>query len=199
MNFTSIPFLMFFLPPALLAHYAVRSKAGANAVLLGFSLLFYGLYDAKYLLFLAFSILVTFCAGLYSRKLYAQGTERAGSTVLYSALFLNILVLLVCKYTGFALSNVNQLLRPLGIALEVPQILLPVGLSFYVFQSSSYLLDIQSGKLEPEQNILNYALFVSFFPTITSGPIQRGPDLLPQINSKRSLTWDNFRHAFLLI
>lgn len=198
MNFTSIPFLVFFLPPALLAHYAFRSKAGANTVLLLFSLLFYGLYDAKYLLFLCFSILITYAAALYSHKLRSQGKARHSNAVLYSALFANILVLLVCKYTNFALENINQLTKVLGITLNAPEILLPVGLSFYVFQSSSYLMDVQSGKLEPERNFIHYALFVSFFPTITSGPIQRGPDLLPQIDRKRTLSWDTFRHAFLL-
>ena len=198
MNFTSFLFLTCFLLPAFTLHSLLRSKTAANAVLLICSILFYGCYDWKYLLFLGACVAVTYLGGALGHRFRQQGKQALGRGILFGALTANILMLLVCKYTGFALQNINVLLAPANVRIELPGILLPVGLSFYVFQSSSYLLDIHFGKLEPERNLLSYALFVSFFPTITSGPIQRATDLLPQINSRRSLSWDGFRHAVLL-
>lgn len=107
-------------------------------------------------------------------------------------------MLIVFKYSTFALGNLNLILSKFNIIVYVPELLLPVGLSFFVFQSSSYLLDIYFGKLKPERNLIMHSLFVCFFPTITLGPIQRAACLLPQILKKRKLGFEQFQKALLL-
>lgn len=83
----------------------------------------------------------------------------------------------------------------LASRFQLPQILLPVGLSFYVFQSTNYLLDLAKKKIEPERNFINVALFISFFPTITSGPILRASRFLPQLSEMRSVSFARFQRA----
>lgn len=186
MNYITIPFLVFFLPIVFVIHRFARNIRLKNIILLLASIFFYGCYDIKYILFLAVSILITYFGVCLAKS--ANSCKR----MYVCTCTLNLLILLIFKYGSFTIGSISRLMAPLGIQLTVPQILLPVGLSFFVFQSSTYVFDTWSGKMEPEKNILNYALFVSFFPTITSGPIQRARKMLPQI---RKRTMPNFREV----
>lgn len=192
MSFTNILFWLILLPSFFICYYIIRKNLRIqNCLLLIFSVFFYACYDVKYVIFLAISICITYSFGLlYSLKKYRK--------CMWIGVLLNLSILLIFKYTTFLLGNINLVLNRLGYTLDVPDILLPVGLSFFIFQSTSYLFDIQKGTTIPEKNIINYALFVSFFPTITSGPIQRSYCLLPQIRKKRIISYKRFQEAVYL-
>lgn len=186
MSFVNLQFWALFLPLCFLAYAVMKSAKGQNAVLLLASLIFYASYDFKYLLLLLACTAISYLGGLLgvrNRRIYI------------AAGVLNLAVLLVFKYTGFVLGSIQSLT---GLNFSLPEILLPVGLSFYVFQSCSYLFDLYNGKLEPERDIIAYALFVCFFPTVVSGPIQKGRELLPQIRQKRVVSYEKFSF-FLLV
>lgn len=186
MSFVNLQFWALFLPLCFLAYAVMRSAKGQNAVLLLASLIFYASYDFKYLLLLLACTAISYLGGLLGER---------NRRIYIAAGVLNLAVLLVFKYTGFVLGSIQSLT---GLNFSLPDILLPVGLSFYVFQSCSYLFDLYNGKLEPERNIIAYALFVCFFPTVVSGPIQKGRELLPQIGQKRVVSYENFSF-FLLV
>ena len=185
MSFVNLQFWALFLPLCFLAYALMRSAGGQNAVLLLASLVFYASYDIKYLLLLIGCTAVSYLGGLLGKR------QRR---IYIAAAVLNLLVLLVFKYTDFALGSIRSLT---GLNFSLPEILLPVGLSFYVFQSCSYLFDLYNGKLEAEENPINYGLFVCFFPTVVSGPIQKGRELLPQIREKRQLRYEDFSFFML--
>lgn len=185
MSFVNLQFWALFLPLCFLAYALMRSAGGQNAVLLLASLVFYASYDIKYLLLLLGCTAVSYLGGLLGKR------QRR---IYIAAAVLNLMVLLVFKYTDFALGSIRSLT---GLNFSLPEILLPVGLSFYVFQSCSYLFDLYNGKLEAERNPINYGLFVCFFPTVVSGPIQKGRELLPQIREKRQLRYEDFSFFIL--
>ena len=185
MSFVNLQFWALFLPLCFLAYALMRSAGGQNAVLLLASLVFYASYDIKYLLLLIGCTAVSYLGGLLGKR------QRR---IYIAAAVLNLMVLLVFKYTDFALGSIRSLT---GLNFSLPEILLPVGLSFYVFQSCSYLFDLYNGKLEAEENPINYGLFVCFFPTVVSGPIHKGRELLPQIREKRQLKYEDFSFFIL--
>lgn len=191
MSFVSFQFWAILLPLCFLLYVLLgRTARGQNIVLLITSVIFYVSYDFKYLLTLALSIAVTYLGGYFGSK---QENEVKANRIYTWAFVLNLLILIVFKYTSFILGNINSILGLFGVQIAMPSILLPVGLAFYTFQSSTYLLDLKSGRAEPEYDIFNYSLFVSFFPTIVSGPILRASTFLPQIRARREISWDRFQ------
>ena len=98
------------------------------------------------------------------------------------------------KYGGFLAAAVNSVL---GTELPLPHFLLPLGISFYIFQTSAYLIDISRGKHRAERSFLRYALFVCYFPQLVQGPINRFADLQPQLTEGNDFSWDNIQHGFL--
>ena len=191
MSFVSFQFWAILLPAFFLLYWLFGKTArGQNIVLLIASLVFYGSYDLKYLLVLGASIAVTYLGGLWGAK---QEDREKGKKIWTFSFIFNLLLLVIFKYTNFLLGNLNTLLGIFGLSVALPSVLLPVGLSFYVFQSSTYLLDLKSGRCECEKNIINYALFVSFFPTVISGPILRASKMLPQIRKRREITFERFQ------
>jgi len=191
MSFVSFQFWAILLPLFFLLYILFGKTAKRqNIVLLIAIIIFYGSYDFKYLIVLAASIAVTYIGGLIGAK---QEDKETGKKILTAALIVNLLLLVVFKYTSFILGNFNTLLGVFGLSVALPSILLPIGLSFYVFQSSTYLMDLKRGKCECEKSIINYALFVSFFPTVISGPILRASNMLPQINKRREVSFERFQ------
>ena len=177
MLFNSLQFAIFF-PVAALIYFVIPKKMRCLWLLLA-SYVFYMSASPKYVVFLLFSTLVTYAGGLLVERAEAKKKKfYMGLTFLCS---LGVLGLL--KYFDFLLGNVNALLGLAGIApVNKPfSIGLPVGISFYTFQSLGYMVDVYRGDTRAERNILNYALFVSFFPVILSGPIERSGNLLRQI------------------
>lgn len=181
MLFNSISFLIFF--PIVLLIYFIIPKKIRYIWLLITSYYFYMCWNAKYALLLLGSTLITYLAGLVigykEQKVVVKKMAVAGSLVL------NFGILFFFKYFDFVFSGIEAGLGKLGVVFEAPHldILLPVGISFYIFQAVGYTIDVYRGKIEAEKNVLMYALFVSFFPQLVAGPIERSTNLLSQLRS----------------
>ena len=182
MLFNSFQFMIFF-PIVVLMYFIIPKKVRYIWLLIS-SYYFYMCWNPKYILLILFSTVVTYlCALAMKRRKF----------FLVLCLILNLAVLFSFKYFNFAMDNVNLVLNKLGMeGLNVKfDVLLPVGISFYTFQALSYTLDVYRGKIEPEKNFLKYALFVSFFPQLVAGPIERSENLLRQIqNIPKESHWD---------
>lgn len=178
MAFSSMAFLFGFLPAAVLCYFVIpaRWRSGRNGVLLLFSLVFYAWGGARLLPVLLAGCLVNWAAGL----LLTPG-RRCRRAVFWAALALNLLPLLYFKYTGFLVGNLNAL----GLELAVPSLLLPAGISFFTFQSISYLADVYRGTVPPERRLSRLALYTAFFPQLLQGPIVRYRDFGPLLADRR--------------
>ncbi len=176
MLFNSVDFLIFF-PIVVLVYFLVPAKLRCFW-LLAASYFFYMCWNVKYILLILASTVVTWVCG---RLIFRYG--RWKKALLISCLVFNLGILFFFKYFNFFLDTCGKVLGKFGLTL--PQghfdILLPVGISFYTFQALSYTLDVYRGKIEPEKNFFRYALFVSFFPQLVAGPIERSDHLLQQI------------------
>lgn len=192
MLFNSLSFLVFF-PIVILLFFIVPPKVRYIWLLLA-SYFFYMCWNAKYALLLLLSTVVTYGAGLllYKWKEHA-GRKKAVTT---ATLVVNFGILFLYKYLDFTIDTLQSVGGKMGIMIPEPffSLLLPVGISFYIFQAVGYMIDIYREKLTPERNILRYALFVSYFPQLVAGPIERSTRLLPQLNSLHEIkVWNGDR------
>jgi len=191
MLFTSVQYPLFIIAVALLV-LAVRKRAYQHAILLLASYFFYALSGEIFLTLLLFISLLTFYCGsaifnnedLFHRRLY-----------LAIAIIGALGILGYFKYYNFAVLGISQALAAMNfsIALQVYNIALPIGISFYTFHALSYVFDIYRRKMEPIGSFTEYALFVSFFPHLVAGPILRAKDFLPQLKNKVTFTPQNIR------
>ncbi len=152
---------------------------------------FYMSWNPKYAVLIAISTVITYLSGILIGKAEERKTKNwivAGSFVT------NLGILFFFKYFDFALANVNRILGVVGIeALEKPfDVMLPVGISFYTFQALSYTMDVYRSEIKPEKNILKYALFVSFFPQLVAGPIERSKNLMKQVQNVHTFRLWNY-------
>ena len=172
-----------------------KNVAIRNAFLLLGSYAFYAWWDWRFALLLALSTAVSFCIG---RMLPRVRNKKA---LLICAIVFHVGVLALFKYATFALENAAAILSRLGFTVDgiTLHFLLPLGISFYTFSILGYLIEIYQGKSEPERSIVNYALFVAFFPKILSGPIERASHLLPQFKEKRPVAMEKFSEGLFLI
>lgn len=175
MFFNSPEFVAFFL--FVLVAFAVANRKRTlplrNLVLLLASYWFYAQLHAWFVALLVYTTLVNYLCGLWLARCQQQG--RRGRAVVTVAILLSLAQLALFKYAYLA----------------VPSVILPVGLSFFTFQALTYTIDIYRQKIPVERNLLNVALFVSFFPTLLSGPIERARNLLPQFRHESRLCWEN--------
>lgn len=193
MNYLSYIFTLCFLPITLCVYWIFKKSIKIqNIVLLLASIIFYAFFELKYTIALICCICLTFFGALLGSRV-GKNNEKIGKTIYISTLVINLLILVVFKYANFVVSSFYQLFG--GENKQFFKLLLPIGLSFYIFQSSSYLFDLISKKVEVEKNFITFALFVSFFPTITAGPIQKSDVLLPKLKEQRSLTFAQFKQA----
>ena len=181
MLLNSLDFLVFF-PIVCLLYFAIPQKVKIPWLLLT-SYYFYACWNPQTALLLAASTVTTYLAGRAVERLEGKGRRRA---VLLLCLALNIGILIYFKYTNFMLRAMERGLGFLGVQFTAPEldIMLPVGISFYTFQVVGYLIDVYRGKLPAERDLCRYALFVSFFPHILSGPIDRSDGLLWQLQGR---------------
>jgi alginate O-acetyltransferase complex protein AlgI len=159
-----------------------------NYLLLAASYFFYGWWDWRFLFLMAGSTLVDY---LVARKIGATSDERTRRFLLLFSIILNFSFLGVFKYFNFFVDSMTHLTGLLGlkqIPVSVWRILLPPGISFYTFQEVAYIVDVYHRKVEPAKSLLDYALFISLFPHLIAGPIQRPSHLLPQVQKPR--IWD---------
>lgn len=185
MLFNSIEFLIF-APIALLGHALLRGKP-MQVWLVVVSYIFYGWAEPWYITLLVLSTVLDFHIG---KAMHAATSQRRRKTLLLASLVGNLGILGIFKYTGFLTRSVNDALAASGSGITVPvwEPPLPVGISFYTFQTLSYTIDIYRGKLAPTRSFTTFALYVAFFPQLVAGPIERATHLLTQLEQKMTRT-----------
>ncbi|MBR6574849.1 MAG: MBOAT family protein [Clostridia bacterium] len=176
MLFSSIPFAYYFLPAVLVLYFLVPFRF-KNAVLLAFSLVFYGWGEPVYLILMTLSILMGWVFGLLIGKY--RGTKRA-KLFLTASVVTSLGLLGWFKYADFAVENLNAL----GLNLALPRVALPIGISFYTFQILSYTIDVYRGNAESQKSLVNFGAYVSMFPQLIAGPIVRYADVARQLESR---------------
>ncbi len=198
MQFVSLQFLGFL--AAVILIYFILPKKIRYIWLLTASWGFYYKAGGKFLILLILVTLVTYGAGLLIEKEKEKQGKKAG-TILAAAIVLLVLILGYFKYTGFLFDTVKGIQKMLNLneSEAVLNILLPLGISFYLFQAIGYLIDCYRGKIQAEKNYFMLALFISFFPQITSGPIERAGNMLPQYREPKSFSYDEMRDGLLLM
>ena len=193
MLFNSFDFLLFF-PAVVLLYFLIPQKV-RYLWLLAASYYFYMCWNPKYVLLLLFSTGVTYLGGLAIERFQTK------KTFLTLTVVANLTVLFAFKYFDFALDNLNWILGKFHIRAVDPgfDILLPVGISFYTFQALGYTIDVYRKEIYAEKNFFKYALFVSFFPQLVAGPIERSKNLLKQVSEKHTFDYDRMRKGLLIM
>ena len=196
MLFNSTEFMIFF--PITLILYWIFPKKYRYICLFIASYTFYMFWNPKYALLMGTSTVITFLSGVLIEKLKYKRTVVAFSFII------NLAILIFFKYFDFLLQNINIVLSVFNIKLiEKPfDIILPVGISFYTFQALSYTIDVYRGEIKSEKNIIKYALFVSFFPQLVAGPIERSRNLLIQVDNLdkiKRFDYDRITEGLLLM
>jgi len=167
-------------------------------MLLFASYFFYGTWDYRFLSLIIFSTIVDYYCGI---AIYKLKDIKRKKIFLSLSIITNLSILGLFKYYNFFLANLQLLLSDMGLSFNpnLLQIILPVGISFYTFQSMSYTIDIYQRKMNPTNRFLEFALFVAFFPQLVAGPIERAKHLLPQIHNQRKITFDSLIEGLYLI
>lgn len=190
MLFNSLEFAVF-LPVVFLLYWFVVNKnlKHQNILLVAASYVFYGWWDWRFLSLIIISSTIDFIIGLYLKK---QQNEAKRKLLLLCSILLNLGFLGFFKYYNFFVDSLVSSFTLLGKPLNIStlRIILPVGISFYTFQTLSYSIDAYRRKLEPTTDIFAFFAFVSFFPQLVAGPIERATNLLPQFNSKRTFDYN---------
>ena len=182
MAFHDIGFLFLFFPAAILL-YQFIPRPGKNILLLILSLIFFAWGSPEYLVLLVLSIVFNFFSGLLISHHKEQERPGAAKSVLISAVIANVLLLVFFKYSGFLLENVNKLLKT---SIPVQNFSAPLGVSFFTFSILSFLYDIYRDKAPAQKNLLHFALYVSFFPKLVSGPIVSYQEFAPQLTERKT-------------
>lgn len=202
MLFNSLDFLIFF-PLVVLVYYCIPHKV-RYIWLLVTSYYFYMCWNVEYALLLLLSTVVTYVSGLlinHFQKTDQPKIALPAKMVVASSFIINIGILVFFKYFEFILENVQKIFGVVNIHFEVPEfsLLLPVGISFYIFQALGYTMDVYRGEMKAERNFLRYAVFVSFFPQLVAGPIERSKNLLNQFSEKHTFDLERVKHNLLLM
>ena len=187
MVFSSLIFLFLFLPACLICYFLVPGLKAKNLVLVVFSLVFYAWGEPFYVLLLLASAAMNYFAGLLM-----GGCRRRGKSlkpVLVGTVALNLLALGVFKYAALAVTTLNELS---GLALPVPQIALPIGISFYTFQAMSYVVDVYRDEVGVQRSYGKFLLYISLFPQLIAGPIVRYSDIEAQLEDRHASREDMF-------
>ena len=189
MLFNSIDFALF-LPIVFILYWFVANKnlKLQNALIVGASYLFYGWWDWRFLFLILFSTFVDYAVG---RKLKTETKDTKRKILLWTSIIANLGFLGFFKYYNFFLDNFISAFSFFGMEIKVNSlnIILPVGISFYTFQTLSYTIDVYRRKLEPTKDFIAFSAFVSFFPQLVAGPIERASNLLPQFYKKRTFDY----------
>ncbi|MEW5938236.1 MAG: MBOAT family O-acyltransferase [Chloroflexota bacterium] len=188
MSFVSTEFAVLF-GVVLLLLLVLRSNQWKKVVVLGASCVFYAYWDWRFLGLLAVITLVDY---YISHQIARTESPRRRRFLLTISLVVSLGALAVFKYFNFFVDNLNLLLAAFRMNLGAMEILLPVGISFYTFESVSYIVDVYRGHVKPAESLLDYGLFVSFFPRLVAGPIMRASNFLPQLEREIKLNVPNF-------
>lgn len=192
MLFNSLEYIFFFLI-AIVVHYSLP-KQWRWVFLLGASYYFYMCWKVEYIALIILSTMVDYWAGLQMGK---QKEKRKRKKFLYASLTVNLGLLFFFKYYDFFTDNVEVAFSQFNLFYEFPHfdLLLPVGISFYTFQTLSYSIDVYRGEIEPERHLGYFALYVTYFPQLVAGPIERADSLIPQLKTEAKVTNEDVRYA----
>ncbi|MBN1971616.1 MAG: MBOAT family protein [Candidatus Delongbacteria bacterium] len=193
MVFSSFTFLLFFFIVYLLLLIFKKSHKIEKIILLSSSYFFYGYWDYRFLSLIFFSTIVDYYIG---RKIFQTKNIFSKKKLLFTSMFANLGLLFFFKYFNFFIDSFNSSFSFSGIEFETLNIILPVGISFYTFQTMSYTLDIYRGKLKPANSLMDFSIFVAFFPQLVAGPIVRAIDFIPQLEKKIELNKTNLNLGF---
>ncbi len=198
MLFNSLPFLIFFIITYTVYIFYRNNYKIQNLILLGASIVFYGFWSWKFIVLLLFTSSVDYWAGF---KIYHSTNGKYKKLILTISVATNLIILGFFKYFNFFVHEFNSFTQLFGLTFHpvTLSIILPLGISFYTFQSISYAWEIYRGENKPIHSIFDYWLFVAFFPHMIAGPIQKGKILIPQIINPRVLTLDKFYEGCYLI
>ena len=196
MTFNSLRYLIFF-PVVAVLHYLIPTKYRWIMLLIA-SYIFYMSWNPSLVFLIAFTTLVSYAAGLLMAR---TESDRARKSYMVIAVIACLGVLFFYKYFNFLSGSVTGLLRLFGLRVNdwFLDLILPVGISFYTFQTLSYVIDVYRGTIEPERHLGYYALFVSFFPQLVAGPIERPQNLLPQLKAEHRFDTDNLREGLKVV
>lgn len=184
MLFNSFEFLLFLPTVWVLYWYGTRSRRARNALIVGASYLFYGWWDWRFLSLIVISSAADYLIGLRLGSVRGHGARRA---LLIGSLAINLGFLGFFKYFNFFAESFAELVRTFGLHADpvTLRVILPVGISFYTFQTLSYTIDIYRRRIEPTSDVVAFFAFVAFFPQLVAGPIERAAHLLPQFLTPR--------------
>ena len=196
MLFNSIPFFIFF-PIVIMLYFLIPHKFRYIWLLI-VSYYYYMFLNPKYVVFLIFSTLVTYFGGIIIQKLSTPTKKKLAVAL---SVLLNLSMLLFFKYSNFISEIFSTIGSVFGLSIAKTEfnLILPVGISFYTFQSLSYIIDSYRNEVKIEKNIFKYALFVSFFPNILAGPIERSKNLIKQFDERHDFDYARVRDGLLLM
>ena len=189
MLFNSFTFMIFLPVVFLLYWFVFKRLRWQNLLILVASYVFYGWWDWRFLILIVITSLSSFVSGLLIKRYEGQrGRQKAVSAV---NIILNLGILAAFKYFNFFVDSLGSLLSLVGVTIDWPtaNIILPVGISFYTFQALSYSIDVYTRKIEPTRDAVAFFSFISFFPQLVAGPIERATNLLPQMLKERTFDY----------
>lgn len=188
MLFSSVEFIFIFLPIVIFVYYVLlkKSRTLQNIFLTFSSLFFYAWGEPKFVIIMIISILINWYLAIRVDK--KRGNKKSIKLLLCMTIIINLSILFIFKYLMFTLTNINNIF---GSNLSVPNITLPIGISFFTFQAISYVIDVYRKNGEVQKNPLNVALYIAFFPQLIAGPIVRYETIAKQIKSRQE-TFDDF-------
>ncbi len=190
MVFSSIIFIFFFLP-AVLFFYYISPRVIRNGILFFFSLIFYSWGEPVYVLIMLFSTVFDYVNGILIERFKAKQKQGLAKAVLINAVCVNLGILCFFKYSNFFIENMNVVFDA-GIPLL--EIALPIGISFYTFQTMSYTIDVYTGAANTQRNIISFGSYVTMFPQLVAGPIVQYKDIDAQLKSRKE-TIDGFSYG----
>ena len=193
------PAYVIFIVPLVIAYWNMKHRS-QNLLLLAASYFFYGWWDYRFLALMIVSTAIDYYIGNKVKPVLLNSNHRKQWLLL--SIFINLTILGIFKYFNFFMESFSAVLLSMGVQ-HVPtaliRILLPPGISFYTFQELAYIIDVYNGKLEPSRSFVEYSLFISLFPHLIAGPIQRPGHLLPQVQQNRRFNADKAFDGVLLI
>ena len=209
MLFNSLSYLIFF-PAVALAYYLIPWQKVRNFLLLGASYYFYMCWDPRFILLMLGCTVITYLDALFidisrteDKIGISRNERRTGRAKLYTTVTIIFTLSVVAwfKYANFLTESLVAALSVIGLRIQIPKlnISLPVGISFFTFQSLSYVIDVYRGTTKAEKNFFRYALFVSFFPQLVAGPIERSGNLLVQFRDKHAFDSRETVKGFMLM
>ena len=208
MLFNSIEYQLFF-PFVIMLYFLIPMKYVRikQIWLLAVSYYFYMSWNAKYVVLIAISTVITYACGIIMEAIdtdnesSAEMKARGKKTVIAAGFIINLAILFYFKYTNFFMESIEDVVSIFGVKITAPRfdILLPVGISFYTLQALGYIVDVYRGEIKAQKNLIEYALFVSFFPQLVAGPIERSKNLMEQLKVSHAFKFENLREGVLLM